>query len=167
MCPLVEPHHCFKVVKYKYHQSCAREKVLDPPVGSLPLPRWTRGSLSVPCRPGTPCTRLKSSPTTPDSAPGREGLWCHRVAPQLQTCSWCQRALASPCAPWHGARHPTGKGSTVVMCPAALAPSPGAGGLWRHHVSCATGPTTRQGRAPVSPYVPWLQAHLLVWDVRK
>jgi hypothetical protein len=34
--------------------------MLAPPVGSLPLSRWARGPLSVPCRPGTPRTSSKS-----------------------------------------------------------------------------------------------------------
>jgi hypothetical protein len=53
-CPLVEPHHRFKAVKYKYHQSHAGENVLALPVGSLPLPMWAQGPLLVPYRPGTP-----------------------------------------------------------------------------------------------------------------
>jgi hypothetical protein len=68
------------------------------------------------------CARLNSSPTAPDSAPGRKGLRCHRVFPRLQTRSWCWRALAPPRAPWHRARHSTGKGFGVATCPAAPDP---------------------------------------------
>jgi hypothetical protein len=83
------------------------------------------------------------------------------MSSQLQTHSRCWRALASPRAQWHRARHPTGKSSGVTMCPTASDPSPGAGGLCRHHVPHATGPTTQQGRALVSPHVPWLQICLM------
>jgi hypothetical protein len=76
-----------------------------------------------------PCARLKYSHTAPDSAPGRVGLRSHRVYSRLQTWSQCQRALASPHAPWHRAHHLTGKGSGVAMCPAALDPPPSAGGF--------------------------------------
>jgi hypothetical protein len=93
-----------------------------------------------------------------------------RSAPRLQIHSRCQRALApphargtehatrqkralvSPRAPWHRARHPSGKGSSVTTCPEApctpitrkglqycrmpeaLSPSPGRRGLRSHHV---------------------------------
>jgi hypothetical protein len=57
-----------------------------------------------------PCTRLKSSPTTPDSTPSRKGLQYHRMSPWLQTRSWCQRSLTPPRAPWHQARRQVGKG---------------------------------------------------------
>jgi hypothetical protein len=60
--------------------------------------------------------------------------------------------------------HPTGKGSNVATCPTALDPPPGVGGLLRHHVPRATGPTTRQGKAPVSPCVLPLQTCLSVWE---
>jgi hypothetical protein len=110
------------------------------------------------------CTRLKSSPTTPDSAPGRGGLRCRRVSPQLQTRSRCQRALASPRAPWHRARHPSGEGFGVSTCPTApnsplstegsgvttypVAPTPPPGwrGLQRHHVSHGSIPVPFAGR---------------------
>jgi hypothetical protein len=71
-----------------------------------------------------PCTRLKYSPIAPDSAPGKGGLRCRRVSPRLQTRSRCQRALASPRAPWHRARHPSGEGSGVFTCPTAPNPPP-------------------------------------------
>jgi hypothetical protein len=60
-------------------------------------------------------------------------------------------------APWHQARYPVGKGSSVTMCPTALDPPPSTGGLWCRHVPHGTGPTTQQGRAPVSPCVLWLR----------
>jgi hypothetical protein len=111
-----------------------------------------------------PCTRLKSSPTAPDSAPGRGGLRCRHVSPRLQTRSRCQRALASPRAPWHRARHPLGEGSGVATCPAAPNPPPGTEGsgitmcpmatspppcrrgLQSHHVSRSSRPVPCAGR---------------------
>jgi hypothetical protein len=44
------------------------------------------------------------------------------MSPRLETRFWCGRALASPRAPWHRARHPTGKGSGVATCPVTLDP---------------------------------------------
>jgi hypothetical protein len=60
------------------------------------------------------------------------------------------------------ARCPAGKGSSVTICPTAPDPPSGAGGLRRRHVPRATGPATKQGRAPTSPHVLWLQTHLPV-----
>jgi hypothetical protein len=111
-----------------------------------------------------PCTRLKYSPIAPDSAPGKGGLRCRRVSPRLQTRSRCQRALASPRAPWHRARHPSGEGSGVFTCPTALNPPPGMEGsgvttypvtptpppdrrgLRSHHVSHGSRPIPYVGR---------------------
>jgi hypothetical protein len=103
-----------------------------------------------------PCIRLNSSPTAPDSAPDREGLRCHRMSLLLQAHSRCQRALASPCAMWHRARHPSGKSSGIATRPVVPDPPTGVRGLWCHHVPRGTRPTTRQGRALVSPRVPRL-----------
>jgi hypothetical protein len=58
--------------------------------GSLPHPKWVRGPLSVPCRPGTLQIRHKSSATAP--APGTGGQPPAREA--------------SPRVPWHQARLP-------------------------------------------------------------
>jgi hypothetical protein len=65
----------------------------------------------------------------PGPSPGREGLWCRHMSYGSRSPSRCGRALASPCAPCHRARHPRGKGSGVTMCPAAPDSPPGAGGL--------------------------------------
>jgi hypothetical protein len=78
--------------------------------------------LLVPCRPGIPYVRFKSSPLASDTAPDKKGLQCHCISPRLQTHSWCGRALASPRASWHRARHLTGKGFGVTTCPAAPHP---------------------------------------------
>jgi hypothetical protein len=95
----------------------------------------------------------------PDSSPGRGGLRCCHVSH-----SRCQRALASPHAPWHRAHHPPGEGSGVATCPTTpnsppgtkgsvvttypMAPNltPGGGGLRSRHVSCSSRPVPCMGR---------------------
>jgi hypothetical protein len=80
----------------------------------------------------------------------------------------------------HQTPHPAREGSDVATCPVTPGLPPdegglrcqqcpavsdlpsGAGGLWRHGVSRGTRPASRQGRAPVSPCVPWFQTRLLV-----
>jgi hypothetical protein len=104
-----------------------------------------------------PCTRLKSSPTAPDSAPGRKGLRCHRVFPRLQTRSWCWRALAPPRAPWHRARHSTGKGFGVAMCHAAPDPLPvreGSGVATCHRAHHPAGKDSSVTTCPTAPNPP-------------
>jgi hypothetical protein len=54
------------------------------------------------------------------------------------------------------------EGSCVTTCLAVLDPPPAAGELWRCHVSCGTGLTSRPRRAPASPCVPWFQTQLPV-----
>jgi hypothetical protein len=108
------------------------------------------------------------------SAPGRKRLQCPYVSLRLQTHFQCRRALTSPCAPWHWARHTTGKGSVVDTCPTTSDPPPGVGGLWRRHVppdsppgreglrcrnvSRSSRPTSRCARALVLPCVIGLAA---------
>jgi hypothetical protein len=58
--------------------------------------------------------------------------------------------------------HPAGTGSGVTAYPRGSRPAPGVGELWHRHVPHSTGHATRQGKAPVSPRVPWLQTHLPV-----
>jgi hypothetical protein len=94
-------------------------------------------------------------PMAPDAPPDREGLRCHHVSRDSRPTSWC-RGSGVTSAPWHQARYPAGKGSSVTMCPTAPDPPPSTGGLWCHHVAHGTEPTTQQGRAPVSPRVLWL-----------
>jgi hypothetical protein len=94
-----------------------------------------------------------------------------------------KRALMSPRAPWHRARHLPGKGSGVTTCPEAPSPSPGrrrlwsrhvphgprpapyTGRLWCRHMTEAPGPPS--GRAPVPARVLWLQTRLFVWEGSK
>jgi hypothetical protein len=49
----------------------------------------------------------------------------------------------SPHVLWHRACLLLREGSGVATCPTVLDPPPGVGGLWRHHVSHGTGPTSR------------------------
>jgi hypothetical protein len=160
MCSLVEPHHCFKAIKNKYRQSCAGEKILAPPAGSLPLLRWASGPLRYPADWVPLHIRLKSSPMAPDTAPGtgglrhhhvshgteltpREGgLLCHHVSSGSRPTSRCERALALPRVLWHRAHLPTEEGSCVAMCPTVPDPAPGTGGLWCRYVCCGTSPTS-------------------------
>jgi hypothetical protein len=56
--PLVKPNSRFAIPRYKVPKSSAGKEMLAPPVGSLPLLRWARVPLSVPCRPGTPAYKF-------------------------------------------------------------------------------------------------------------
>jgi hypothetical protein len=67
--------------------------------------------------------------------PDEGGLQCRHISCGSRPASRCGRALASPRVLWNRARLPTGEGSGVSMCPTVSNPPPGAGGLWRHHVS--------------------------------
>jgi hypothetical protein len=81
------------------------------------------------------------------------------------------RALASPRASWHCARHPTGEGSGVTTCLTALDPSPvregssvttclrhqdhRLAGLQYHHMSCGSGAASLCKRALEPPRALW------------
>jgi hypothetical protein len=67
---------------------------------------------------------IVTCPLAPAMPPDREGLRSHYVSRGFRPASRCGRALvslraSSGVATCHRARHPTGKGSGVVMCPAA------------------------------------------------
>jgi hypothetical protein len=57
--PLVKPNSRFAIPRYKVPIRSTGKEMLAPPAGSLPLPRWARGPLSVPCRPGTPAYKFQ------------------------------------------------------------------------------------------------------------
>jgi hypothetical protein len=59
----------------------------------------------------------------------------------------------SPCAPWHKARHPSGKGSSVAMCPEAPCAPPVRKGLRCCHVPEAPSPSPNR-RGLRSRHVP-------------
>jgi hypothetical protein len=67
----------------------------------------------------------------------------------------------SPCAPWHRARHPPGKGSGIATCPEAPCTPLARKGLWCCHVPRGIETVTRQERALESPCASWLQARPL------
>jgi hypothetical protein len=52
----------------------------------------------------------------------------------------------SPCVPQFQTHLPMQEGSGIVMCPVALAPLPRRGGLWCHHKTCGSRPTSRCGK---------------------
>jgi hypothetical protein len=142
-CLMVEPRYHFKIIKYKYHQSCTGKRYWPHPAGSSPSRGGPSGHYWNPADRVPLCIRLK------------------RSAPQLQTRSRCQRALAPPRASRHRARHPPGKGSGVATCPEAPSPSPSRKGLRCCHVPRGTEPVTQQERALESPRASRLQAHPL------
>jgi hypothetical protein len=152
--------------------------MLTPPAVSLPLPRWTQGPLSVPCRLDTPAYRLESNTRKtychmPYNAgcclPVREGsdtATCHAT---LDPTSLLGRAPMLPRVPW------------LWILPPCL------GGLWRCHMSCCsrsclptqegTGaamcpatldPASLLGRAPALPQYrdAWHLSHHGPQDVR-
>jgi hypothetical protein len=101
------------------------------------------------------CTRLKRSAPwlqralAPPRARGTEHATCQKRAP------------VSPCAPWHRASHPPGKGSGVARCLEAPCMPPARKGLRCCHVPRGTEPITWKERALESPCASWLQAHPL------
>jgi hypothetical protein len=103
-------------------------------MGLQPLPRWARGPLSVPCKPGTPTYKLQIE---------TESGACIHVSPcalQYRTLRLCRGGLwgyhvshdTRPCPP-------TREGSGATMCTVALDPA------------------SLQGRAPAPPCVLRLQ----------
>jgi hypothetical protein len=122
-------------IKMEFQKCYPGKEMLAPPMGSQPLPRWARGTLSVPYRPGTPTYRLR-----PDKGQGM-----------------CPCATMCPAAPKLTSL--LREGSGIAMCPKALNPAspsrkPPAlslvlrlrnpphhpGGLRCCHVSLCTGP---------------------------
>jgi hypothetical protein len=90
------------------------------------------------CQTPHPAQEGSSVPTCPVTSgpPPDEGrLRCHHVSHGSGPASRCGRALVSWHVSWHRARLLAGEGSNVATCPMILDPPPGAGGLWRRHVS--------------------------------
>jgi hypothetical protein len=99
------------------------------PMVLLPLPRWARGTLSVPCRPGTPAYRLESKTrktychmpySTGSCLPAREGFG----------------AATCPAAP--DAASMFGRAPTLPRVPQLRMLPPCSGGLRRCHMSRAS-----------------------------
>jgi hypothetical protein len=85
---------------------------MAPPTGSLPLPRWVRGPLSVCCRPGTPTYRQETKTRSRMSnyvlphvynfghyLPTEEGSDATMCPTAPDSASLLRRALVSPCVP--------------------------------------------------------------------
>jgi hypothetical protein len=107
--------------------------MMAPSAGSLPLLRWARGPLSVPCRSGTPAYRLKVKTW--------RRVRYHKLphVPQLRTSPlyWrglrCQHVSTST-----GPRLPARVGSGAATC------------------STVSDPASPLRRAPTPPCVPWV-----------
>jgi hypothetical protein len=171
----VEPRYHFKIIKYKYHQ-CYAGKRYWPHLRVRHLSRGgPRGHSWYPANQVPLCTRLKRpAPRLQTRSQYQRGLRCRHVSHGTEHATCQERALASPHAPWHRARHPSGEGSGVVMCPVAHSSPPIRRGLRCRHVPRGTKTTTRQGfgidtchvsrpvswcgRAPRPPHVQWALA---------
>jgi hypothetical protein len=151
-CPLVKSNSRFAIPRYKVQKSSAGKEMLAPPAGSLPLPRWAQGPLSVPYRPGT--LAYKFQVKTKREAYKSHDPTCPQ--PQHEPHSLGQlRGRHVSCGA--SSRCPARGSSGVTTCPAAPAPAaqPGAaprsprvlrhqlplpspGQLRGHHVPCGT-----------------------------
>jgi hypothetical protein len=161
-------------VKTKFQkEDRAGEKVLAPPMGSLPLPRWVWGPLSVPCRLGTPAYMLQAKTKgkicvhmlpRATMVPGPASLLrggglrrCHvSKAPDLSPPP--RRAPTLPRAQRLWTPLAIQDGSSAATCPSA--PDPALlirRDLVVSHVYCS-GPHLPQWWAPVLTHVPWLSA---------
>jgi hypothetical protein len=119
--------------RYKYRIAAWGDEIVAPPVGSLPLPKWARGPLSLSCRPGTPAykheTKMKS-------------MTCYHMlprVPRLRTLPPCWGGLRR-CHMSHGSRPRllAREGSGAATCPMALDTA------------------SLLGRTPTLPRDPWL-----------
>jgi hypothetical protein len=170
----VEPRYHIKIIKNKYHQSCAGKRYW-PHMWVRRLSRGGPGATVGILQTGYPCAKdLKDLPHGSRPAPGARELWLCHVPRGIEHATCQERALVSPRAPWHRARHPPGRGFGVATCPEAPSappvrkglrchhmargteprgswPTPCEGRLRRHHVTETPGPPF--GRTPVSPRV--------------
>jgi hypothetical protein len=115
----------------KFQKSSAGKEMLAPPAGSLPLPRWAWGPLSVPCRPGTPAYKFQVK---------TKGEACKSHAPA------CPQPQHEPHSPGQLRGHHVSYGSSS-RCPAW-----GSSGA----AACPTAPApaAQPGAAPGPPHVP-------------
>jgi hypothetical protein len=114
---------------------------------------------------GYPCAQdLKDQPHDSRSVLGARRLWLRHVPRGTEHATRQKRALMSPCAPWHRACHPPGKGSCVAMCleapcaplarrgprcyhvPQGTEPIPGRRRLRSHHTPHGSRPAPYAGR---------------------
>jgi hypothetical protein len=90
--------------------------MLAPPAGSLPLPRWAWGPLSVPSRPGTPGNMLQVK---------TKGKVCVHALPHATSAPEPASLLR--------------EGSNVATCPRLRTPPRRLGEVRRCHASLSTG----------------------------
>jgi hypothetical protein len=93
------------------------ENMLSPPAGSMPLLRWVRGPLSIPCKPGTPAYMLQAKTKCKVCA---HALPCATTAPKLTSL--------------------LREGPGVATCPRLQTPPLCLGGLQCHHMPRGSGP---------------------------
>jgi hypothetical protein len=136
------------IAKMKFQKAARGKKMLAPPVGSLPPPRWARGPLSIPCRPGTPAYMLQNKTKSgacnhaPPRVPQHQNL-----PPSRGGLRGCHVSSGS------GTRLAIKEGSDAVTF--IVAPEP-LGGLRRATCLVALDPVSLRGglRAATRPAVP-------------
>jgi hypothetical protein len=141
--------------------------VLAPPAGSQPLPRWARGPLSVPCKPGTPTYTLKSKT--------RNNTYCHMPRSSGPCLAAREGSSAATCSVASDPASMLGRVPVLSCVPWLWTLPPCLEGLQRCHVPCGFGsclpaqegsgaatcpatsdPASLLGRAPTLPCVPRL-----------
>jgi hypothetical protein len=136
MCTPVPGQRCIitPAVKTKFQkEDRAGEKVLAPPMDSLPLPRWVWGALSAPCRLGTPAYMLQAK---------TKGKICVHMLPHATM-------VPGPASLLRG-----GGGSDVATYPRLWTSPLRLGGLRRCHVPRGSGPPSPSRMGPTLPHVP-------------
>jgi hypothetical protein len=122
-CPLVEPHHRFKIVKYKYHQSCTEKRYWP----HLRVHRLSRGG------PVAVDTLQTGYPHAQDLSPPP---WC-------QTPHRQGRAPVPPRVPVALGPLLVSENSGITMCPMAPGMPSTKRGLQCRHVSRGSKPASR------------------------
>jgi hypothetical protein len=80
MCPMVEPRHHFKIIRYKYHQKLRREKGIYPTRGFIASPEVGPGATVGTLQTGYLSAQdLKDQRHGARSVPDARRLWLHRV----------------------------------------------------------------------------------------
>jgi hypothetical protein len=127
-------------------------EIVAPPVGSLPLPRWARGPLSLSYRPGTPAYRLMSKTRNKTYCHISYNSRSHLPTPESSSTATCptasvpasllERAPMLPCVPLHRSSPPCSGGGASVLprAPWLRTLPPFSGRLRHYHVPCSFGP---------------------------
>jgi hypothetical protein len=142
MVPGVHYHFNCQVKKFKTTERGTKD--MAPLVGSQPLPRWARGPLLAPYRPGTPTYKLQVKIGT-------------RACTQLPPCVLQNRTLLASQGGLQGyhvysgpkARLPNRKGSDAATCTMASDPTSLQGRALMHRVSYGSRSCLRSLRALV------------------